>query len=293
MMLRLLSWLVGLLPERWTARLGAALGWLAFSVLRVRRRVAVDNLRRSLGLPRRPAERLARRVYSHLATGALEFLQVHRLSLVRSRALLGDRILERIDRLRQGRGLLILTAHLGQWDLLACAAGLCGVPLHVVTRSVKNRCINRLWMERRRRCGVRLLPARGSARAAMRALEDDEVVALVLDQHDPEGAAVPLFGRPAATSTALARMARASGAPVLPVFLVRDERGAGFRLVVKELIDVPRTPDRWGDVLAATTRFNQTIEEVVRAYPDQWLWLHRRWKIDELPLRIGRQPTIV
>jgi KDO2-lipid IV(A) lauroyltransferase len=239
----------------------------------------VENLERSLELPRAAAERLAKRVYAHLATGALEFLQMHRLSVARSRELLGSEFLERIDELRQGNGLLILTAHLGQWDLLACAAGRCGIPLHVVTRSVKSRWINRLWMERRSRCGVKLLPVYGSARSVVRALKNEEVVAVVLDQHEPAGVPVPFFGRPAATSTALARLARATGAPILPVFLVRAAFEGGFRLVGKEPMSVSRSNDRWEDVVEATTRFNRIIEQVVRDHPEQWLWLHRRWKI--------------
>ena len=285
-MIRLLSFVVGLLPARWTVRIGTALGWFAFSVLRVRRRVTVDNLQQALGIGREDAVRMAGRVYRHLATGALELLQVHRLTREGARELLGD--LGPLDaELQRGKGLLVLTGHVGHWDLLACAAGLRGVPLHVVSRSIKARWINRFWMARRRQCGVTLLPSRGSARALLGALRRNEVVALVLDQHDPEGTPLPFFGRCAATSTALARLARASGAAVLPVFLVRDAGPdpRAFRVITGPAIRVPRGADPRQDVLDATVQFNRILEQVIRAHPDQWLWLHRRWKVPSVARR--------
>jgi KDO2-lipid IV(A) lauroyltransferase len=254
--------------------LGRGLGFLVFSVLRVRRRVTLQNLEQSLQLPREKALRLARRVYGHLCTGALEFLRAGDLSLQEARAFLGEPQVARLWQiLGEGRGMLVLTAHLGNWDLLACAAARCGIKVNIVTRRIRSPWLNEFWMEERRSWGVTLLPAAGSARAVVAALRRNEAVAVVLDQHEPEGVVLPFFGRPAATGTSLARLARATGAPVVPAFLVRVP--AGFHLDLLEPIRVGRT----ADVRQFTALFLETLEKEIRSHSDQWLWLHRRWKV--------------
>jgi len=273
-MIRLIGRGLGRLTPLWVHRLGALFGWLLFSVLRIRRRVTLQNIQAALGLRRAARVLLARKVYAHLCTGALELFRASALQRREAERMLGRSGLALLRRhLAKGRGLLVLSAHVGQWDLLACAAARCGLKVNVVTREIKTGWLNRVWMEERAACGVRLLPARGSARAIVAALRRNEVVALVLDQHEPGGAVVPFLGRPAATGTALARLARATGAPVVPVFLLRE--GLGFRLVVEEPLKV----ERGDDVVEVTAAFNHVIEAQVLETPEQWLWLHRRWKV--------------
>lgn len=277
-MLRLISYLVRLLPYSWTRRLGALLGALCFHVFRVRRGVAVGNLARALGLNPQQCKAMARRVYDHLCSGALEFLQIGRLTPTRARQVMGPG-LEKLRQIQsQGRGVLVLSGHLGSWDLLACAASLSGLKVNVVTRRIKTTWLNRFWMEQRRQCGVRLLPAAGSARAIVRALRRNEVVAIVLDQHEPQGAPVSFFGRPAATGTALARLALLTDAPVVPAFLLRED--GGYRLAVHDPLELVRTADHRADVISNTSLFTQVLQAEIESAPEQWLWLHRRWKVD-------------
>jgi KDO2-lipid IV(A) lauroyltransferase len=287
--LRLIAALVRLLPDSWTRRLGALLGALCFHIFRVRRRVAIGNLARALGLNPRQSRVLARRVYDHLCTGALEFLQIGRLTPTLAKQILGPGL----EKLRQiqarGRGVLVLSGHLGSWDLLACAASLAGLKVNVVTRRIKATWLDSFWMEQRRRCGVRLLPAVGSARAIVRALRRNEVVAMVLDQHEPQGVPVTFFGRPAATGTALARLALLSDAPVVPAFLLREERG--FRLAVHDPLELVRTADHRSDVISNTRRFTQVLQVEIESAPEQWLWLHRRWKVDRTDRFVAAQHT--
>jgi Kdo2-lipid IVA lauroyltransferase/acyltransferase len=268
--------LAALLPRRATLSLGRVLGALAYHVFRIRRRVTLENLAGALALPEPERRRIARRAYDHLCTGAIEFLQLRRLTAPLARELVGA-ALPTIGRLLEGgRGLLVLTGHLGNWDLLACAAALCGVKLHVVTRSIRSRWINDLWMAQRRALGVELHPASGSALAIRAALRRNEVVALVLDQHDPQGVAVPFFGRPAYTSTALARLAIAARAPVLPAFLLRS--GEGFTLQLGSVVELERSGDPRVDAVVGTAALTLVLEDAIRTAPQQWLWLHRRWK---------------
>ena len=272
-----MAWLACLLPEVWVSPLGRWLGWLAFSVLRVRRGVTLENLRRaSLDLSAARRLELARRIYDHLCAGALEFLRLKRLTPDRAKEIIGPDALARLDGLRQGRGALVLTAHLGHWDMLACCAALSGLPLTVVTRQIKSSWLNRHWMSQREACGVRLL-AEGSAASVLRALRNGELVALVLDQHQPGGLELPFLGRPAATNAALARLALRTGAPVVPAFLIRSDDG--YRLELGEALSLQQTGDEEADVLENTKRFLQVLQHQVLDHPEQWLWLHRRWKV--------------
>lgn len=282
-MLRLLERALGGLSWAALRRLGQILGWLAFSLVRVRRRITTDNIQRALGLSAAESSALARRVYDHLCTGGLEFFRVGRMTPDQAQQVLGGDGLHRLRALleRSDSGLLVLSAHLGNWDLLACAAALCGIPVNVVTRQIKSSWINRFWMSRRQACGVTLLPSRGSAARVVSALRRREIVAMVLDQHEPGGLPTPFFGRPAATGTALARLARATGAPVVPAYLLRQQEG--FGLVVGDPLSLSYTDERSRDIHENTRLFTAEIEAQVRRTPEQWLWLHRRWKLTPTP----------
>lgn len=279
-MLRLIAAIAARLSPGAVSRLGRWVGRFLWSVLRLRRAVALDNLQRALGCGPQEARSLGRQVYQHLGFVAVEFLRVSTLTPQRARDVLGEENVARMHRLlAAGRGVLILGAHLGNWDLLACAAGRCGLPVNVVTRSIKRSGLNRFWMEQRRRCGVNLLAARGSAMAIRRALRRGEIVAMVLDQHEPGGVVVPFFDRPAATAGALARLARASGAPVVPAFLIRDAAQQRYRLAMQEPLALVQTADPRADLNKNTALFTRVIERAVRAHPEQWFWVHRRWKV--------------
>lgn len=277
-MLRLFSAAARRLPPSIASRLGCLVGWLLWHVVRLRRRVAVGNIAHSLEVAPSLAQGIGRSVYAHLGRVLVDFARVGALDAVQARQMLGEANLGRLaDLRRSGRGVLVLSAHLGNWDLLACCAGLCGLPVTVVTREISSRTVNRHWMRERQRCGVQLVGARGSAGAVVRALKNNEIVAIVLDQHEPGGLAVPFFGRPAATSTTLARLAAATGAPVAPVFMVRD--GGGYRAHMLDAVRHHRSNDRASDIRSNTEQYTRIIEQQIRRYPDQWFWVHRRWKL--------------
>ena len=268
-----LSAFVCALPPLLATLLGSGLGWLLWHLLRIRRGLAITQIGGALALSRTAASALAKRSYLHLGALVVDYLRLPLLTAERARELLGSRQLETLARLAQGRGALILTAHLGYWDLLACAAAKCGLRVNVITREIRGSRVNQFWMAQRRRCGVRLLPASGVAFDVVRALRRGEIVALALDQHQPGGLEVPFFRRRAATSTSLARLALATGAPVVPAFLVRGDSDE-LQFCLGEPISVR-------EVGNATRDFNQAIEAAVRLHPEQWFWVHRRWKVGD------------
>ena len=179
----------------------------------------------------------------------------------------------------QGRGVLLLTAHLGNWELLAAAQPLTGLPLSVVLRPLDQPRLDRVVERLRRRTGAELISKRRALPDVLDALRRGRMVGILLDQNATraEGIFAPFFGTPASTSRGLAVIALRTEAPVVPVFIRRLERG-------RHLIEVgPVVPPPERDVVAFTTSFNEAIEKAIRRAPEQWFWLHKRWKTRPRP----------
>lgn len=299
-LLRAISWLVNVLPERWALLLGAGLGLLWYHIIPIRRRVVMENLNFALGsdYDRRALKKIARSMYRNLGISAIEFLRVKGLTPDNVRAKIKMEGLAHLEAAQaQGRGVLILTAHFGNWDLLCCSQALAGFPLHVITKNLKAGKINKFWMETRQRCGVTLLGARGSLKNILRALRDNQIVAFVIDQNmlPSHGIFVDFFGKSACTTPSLALLAERTGAPVVPIFMVREGLGS-HRIVVKEALTYHKVGERRDNVRHNTRIYSAILEDMIRAWPDHWLWLHRRWKtrpIDELKGAKGKEENSI
>ena len=177
------------------------------------------------------------------------------------------------------KGVLILIAHFGNYDLMGLyASKLFAYPLTIITKTLKNAKLNELWWEMRRKAGVKEVPSHNAYRACVRALRKNELVGFMLDQNRPkeQGVFVDFFGRLASTTPGLAFMSAQTGAPVVPVFMHRTPEGRHV-LEVQPAIEPPA--DRKEEtLLACTAAYTRIIEAEVRRYPAQWLWLHKRWK---------------
>ena len=180
--------------------------------------------------------------------------------------------------LKAGKGMLVLSAHMGHWDLLCSVAPRFNYPTTVITKRIKNEALNRYWMKARERFGLKFAPAHNSYRQCLSALKKNEIVAFVLDQNmtRDEGIFVDFLGKPACTTPGLAYLSAQSGAAVLPVFVLRRPGG---RHLIKALPPIPPPPDRKPETIREyTQRYTQIIADMVRQHPDQWIWIHRRWK---------------
>ena len=173
----------------------------------------------------------------------------------------------------------MLTAHLGNWELLALAPVLTGYPLTVVARALDSRTLN-VWADRLRgTVGVEVVDKREAMRPVLSALRRGRLVGVLLDQNASrrEGVFVPFFGRLASTSRAVALLALRTHTPVVPAFARRV--GPGRHVVtVHPALPLPPTSDLEAAVLALTSRCTEVIEEAIRTTPDQWLWMHDRWR---------------
>lgn len=264
---------------------GRGLGWVYGSLIRHHRKDAVEALRRSLPeIPEAGRKAVLKQMYRNLG---MNIAEEFRLGSVSSDTLAsnirweGEEHVHKV--LSDGKGLLVLTAHMGNWDLLCTIAPRFNYPTTIITKNIKNNAINKLWMEVRARFGLKFVPAHNSYRQCLTALRKNEIVGFVMDQNmiDKEGIFVDFFGKPACTTPGLAYMSAQSGAAVVPVFMIRQDHG---RHLVKCLAPIAPPLDRKPEtILEFTQRYTRVIEDVIRQHPDQWIWVHRRWKTKPKP----------
>jgi Kdo2-lipid IVA lauroyltransferase/acyltransferase len=178
-----------------------------------------------------------------------------------------------------GKGVLFLTAHFGNWELGSFAHGVYGYPCNFVVREMDNPLIDSLINRYRCLSGGRAVEKKDFARQVLRAFDKGEAVGVLIDQNmlPGEGVFVDFFGRPASTTTSPARLARRTGASVVLGLVIWDAKIKKYRLRF-DAVEWIRRDDPDEEVLVNTAHFSRLIEEYVRRYPDQWLWVHRRWK---------------
>ena len=281
--IRLLVCAMGLLPREWGLSTGAFLGRLVFALDRRHREVALNNLRYAYGSEMTPKEvrETARKVFENFGKVLFEVCW--------SWQLLGEKKLFtyfRVDGLAnmrkavlKNRGVLVLTGHFGNWELLSVVTAVVGRPVSTVYRPLDFSPLNRFIENFRTRFGSNLIHRRKAIRKILSALKNGEVVSILLDQGVDwyEGVFVDFFGHRACTNQAMARLALKTGAPVVPVFLIREAKG--FTATFLPEIPLVRTGDAIKDVETNTENYNRALESIIRRYPDQWFWVHRRWKV--------------
>jgi KDO2-lipid IV(A) lauroyltransferase len=275
--------LLARIPRRWLVALGAALGWLLW-VLRIRRRVMLSNL--ALAFPERTEaarRRIARDTCRQLGAAAAEFIRLPYASREELERIFVYEGWENLERARaRGKGVIACTAHFGNFEVLAAAHSLRGIPVTVVTRGMRGGTKgDALWLATRRRSGLEDLHVGpgDTYKAASAALRSGRVLGYVIDQSEHARSAVypTFFGVPCATSPTPAVLAWRTGAPA--VFVVSMPLGDGrHRVVLEGPFDPPRTGDRERDATAFMQEMNDRLERHVRAHPEHWYWLHRRWK---------------
>jgi KDO2-lipid IV(A) lauroyltransferase len=282
--------LLNALPHRLALRLGAAGGRLICTFDGRHRKLVREQLR--LAFPDWPMERVRRTswmCYEHFGRSAAEFAwlgHADRDTILRSVTVEGREHLDRA--LTEGRGVLFLTAHLGNWELMAVVCNLLGYHLFPVARPLDNPWLNRLIDRIRSRYGNAMISKKTetAGRDVINALRQGDCVGILLDQNmaSRDGVFVEFFGRPACTSNGLALIARRTGAPVIPAFIVREADGR-HRIIIERPVELMKSRDIERDVHVNTGRCTAVIERMVRAYPEQWLWMHRRWKTQPVPQR--------
>ena len=275
---------LSLIPDFILYPVGVLLGKIGYRLDGRHVRIGMKNL--EIAFPEKTEEerrRILKESYVNLGRSAAEYIRLagffHK-RLKRRVAYQGLPHFSHAMQAKPGKGVLVLTAHFGNFELLLAAQALHGYQITVVHHTQRFLAGDALMTFARERAGVDIIRKHSAARAVLRALKDNEMVGIPFDQNAKRSEAVfvPFFGEPAATTGAVTRLAMISGAPVVPVFMVRQPDNRHHRIVVSQEIPLQRTGDIEADVLENTRRFVKAIEDAVRAHPEQFLWTHRRYR---------------
>ena len=273
---------LGAMP-RWLARLLAGgLAWAVFHGLGRLRRVGERNLSLALpGLSTTEQRRILRSVYRHLGWQLVEFCRMPRYTRENTQNWIRTEGIEHFLAAEAlGRGVLVLTGHLGAWELSSFYHSLMGHPMGMVIRRLDNRRLDEYVNGIRCLHGNRVLHKDDFARGLLTAMHEGSAVGILMDTNmtPPQGEFVKFFGVAACTASGLARVALKTGAAVLPGFMLWEPGEKRYVLHFGAPIHFAQTGHAEADVLAATQQCNDVLESWIRRYPDQWLWIHRRWK---------------
>ncbi len=268
------------LPLSVAQTLGGWLGYAAYGLLGKTRAQTLAHLGTAFGpaLSASPKHRIARRLFMNLGKNAMEWCVLERLSAQSIRRRVDIQGLAHLHRsLAKGRGVIALSAHFGNWELLALTLAACGFQGGVLARRLRDPEYESFLVRMRKRQGVATWE-RGSVKDVARRLQANQMIGMMPDQDidSLEGVFVDFFDRPTYTPVGPAALTLMTGAPILPCVIIRT--GRRFRIVIDEPIPITRTGDRTRDLIAITQAWSRVVESYIRCYPDHWVWMHRRWK---------------
>jgi len=279
---RMLLWLLGALPRRVARAIGAALGDFALLLLPRLRNAGERNL--EIAFPDRPREernQILRNAMRNLGRQLAEFCRMSRYTRSSIAAIArceGEKHF--LAAQARGRGTLVLTGHVGAWELSSFYHSLLGHPMALVIRRLDNPKVDALVNHIRSLHGNSVIHKDDFARGLLSAMRRNETVGILMDTNmtPPQGVFVPFFGVAACTASGLARVALKTGATVLPGYMVWEESEQKYVLRFDAPLELVRSGEDEADILANTALFTRVLEETIRRYPEQWLWVHRRWK---------------
>lgn len=275
---RTLGWMPRPLARVWADLLAFTVYWAVGRL----RRVGMRNL--EMALPDVGGDeriRILRGVFKHLGWQLVEFCRMTHYTPESSREWMQTEGLEHyLDAQGKGKGVLVITAHLGAWELSSFYHSLMGHPMGMVIRRLDNRCLDAFVNGIRCMHGNYVLHKDDFGRGLLTAMRSGGTVGILMDTNmtPPQGEFVKFFGIDACTATGLAHVARKTGAAVLPGFMLWERAKKRYVLHFGPEVAIPHTDDVAADIVAGTQLCTAVIESWIRRYPDQWLWIHRRWK---------------
>ena len=273
---------LGWLPRGLARFLAGMLAWSVYVLHGRLRRVGQRNL--ELAFPELSAEErkaILRGAFRSLGRQLVEFCRMTRYTPENTRNWIRTEGLDYyLAAKSRGKGVLIVTGHMGAWELSSFYHSLMGYPMSMVARPLDNRRLDAFVTGIRCLHGNRVLPKDDFARGLLTAMRKGETVGILMDTNmtPPQGVFVNFFGKQACTASGVARVALKTGAAVLPGFMVWEEAERRYVLHFGPQLVFERTEDAEADIVAATQLCTSAIETWIRRYPDQWLWIHRRWK---------------
>jgi len=273
---------VGMLPRPLARGVGIAFGRLVYYVHPRLRRVGLRNL--AMAFPGKSVaerRRILRGVYTSLGRLLAEFCLFPYYTSENASQVAVYQGFENFEAAeKRGKGVLFLTGHFGGWEVGSFFHSLQGHPMRIVVRPLDNPYVDALVTRYRTLHGNSVIGKQGFARGLLAAMENNETVGILMDTNmtPPQGVFVNFFGILACTAVGIARVALHTDAAVVPAFTIWDPVLRKYRVEFSPAVELVRTGNIEADSIANTALFNRVFEEYVRKYPDQWLWVHRRWK---------------
>jgi KDO2-lipid IV(A) lauroyltransferase len=272
--------IINLLPYIIALLIGDLIGIVGFSVLRIRRKVTLDNFRKSLGdkYSDREYAKIGSRAYRNIAKSMIEY---GLLPSLKKRGLSKFLTIEGIEHFQkikdQGCGAVMVTGHFGSWELMGAYLAESGWPIDYLVGEQHNLRVNKLMNDYRRIFGIGLIEMGVAARGVIKAVRAGRMVAMLSDQDaGSDGVIVEFFGRPASTPKGPAAFSIKTGAPLICGYIVRE--GKRQKIIIEPPIKLKPTGSKDEDIGQLTQAYTSILEKYVREYPDHWFWPHRRWK---------------
>ena len=277
---RFSAFFIALIPLRVSYRIADALGVFAVRVLGIRRKTMLNNLRLAFRNEKTEAElnRIAEQSIQNLIKLVFEFAATSRAVKYPDQYFKATNPEFVVEMMRRGKGLVAIVSHFGNWEWLAMPVRPFGLFSHAVSRPLKNPFLNSYVRKLREKANLQNIEKSGAVRESLKVIKKNEMVALLIDQHESRGAVwVDFFGRKASTSTLPAMLALKYESPTIPAFFYRNENGPSEIFYGPEF-KLIKTGNLQEDLLANTQQYVAKIEEEIRRRPGDWLWAHRRWR---------------
>lgn len=278
---RAIAFFLFLLPISLAVFLGGRAGILLFYILPRYRKQAIENLRLAFGQEKTEAQIFdtAKRVFENLGKNAAEFANLPKINKNNIDKFVKVSGIEKIDKALDARkGIIVLSCHLGNWELSAVYVALKGYHSNAIVRPLRYERFDRLVNAMRSSKGLKLIPRDSSFKKIISLLKLNEIVGILPDQDidSIDGVFVRFFGKDAYTPKGPVLLSLVSSAPIIPLFCIRKNNT--HHLIIEDPIKLEITSDREKDVLVNTQKWTDVVEKYIRQYPEQWVWMHKRWK---------------
>lgn len=285
----IINLLLRVLPYKISLWVGARLGAAAYILLAKERRKAEANLEFAFAdtLTRAEREKIAKNVFRNLGRTTVEIAKMPFLKKAKLNSLIDIHGIANLkEAAAKNKGIIVVTSHLGNWEMLA-AYFAANYSANVMARRLRDTRFDAILNSIRRAKGVNVIYRDEPPRRFLEALKKDGILGILPDQDvdSVEGVFVDFFGHPAYTPSGPVSLALASGAPILPVFIVRN--GVGHKVFCEPPIYAAKSDNKEQDLLNYTKAWSEVVERYVRRYPEQWAWMHKRWKTKPRPFRQG------
>jgi len=281
--LRAFVGIIQLLPLNICMLIGMFLAYASYLIDRKHRKIAEENLRNAYGedLSDFQRRKIIRRIYLHLASVGVDFIKLPQIVNGNNwRKYFEVEGLEFARKARkEGKGIIFVTGHTGNWEVLGCAFDFFFHPLHSIAKHMKSPFVDRFFTRLREHGNQEIIFKEKASRKIIKVLKNNDCLGILVDQNARKNSIfVDFFGQKAATTRVVATLSLKTGAPIIMAFLRRSDRRYRFKISLSKPIQIEKTGDLEKDILNLTQEYTTIIESRIRAHPHEWIWMHRRWK---------------